>query len=124
MSGQKRNDWQTAANHLRVEPSPRVWHRLEGKLDQDKGKVEVQVVRRWLAVAASVVLATAVAYWTVSSYHYDLVQTEELRLETPQPSFAVYTQVGDLNAQYATQSWKRINEGPRHARLVPPSTEN
>jgi len=100
------------ARHLRLEPSMRVWDRLESRLDQDKGKVKSSVVKLWMGVAASLFLVLAsVFYLSRSQPPTTFANLEELQDVTHRPSFAVYHQVSDVNAAYKQGNWQQINEG-------------
>ncbi len=116
MSEHMKRDWQEKANAMRMEPSSRVWERLEKRLDQDRGKVRISVLKRWTAIAATMaILLTSVALiWQFKGYHEQQITfLEELEDSAPTPSFAVYRQAGDINAAYARGSWKQINEGSK-----------
>ena len=98
--------------HLRLEPSMRVWDRLESRLDQDKGKVKSSVVKLWMGVAASLLVVLAsVFYLSRSQPTTTFANLEELQDITHRPSFAVYHQVSDVNAAYKEGNWQQINEG-------------
>ncbi|NND06813.1 MAG: hypothetical protein HKN87_10580 [Saprospiraceae bacterium] len=100
------------ARDLRIEPTDRVWDRLESRLEQDKGKVKFSVVKLWIAIAASMlVLLTSIFYLFTSEPTATFANLEELQDVTARPSFAVYHQVNDVNAAYQRGNWQQINEG-------------
>ena len=100
------------AKNLRIEPSDRVWDRLESRLEQDRGKVEFSVVKLWIAIAASMlVLLASIFYLFTSQPTATFANLEELQDVTARPSFAVYHQVNDVNAAYQQGNWQQINEG-------------
>ena len=101
------------ADELRITPTDRVWHRLERRLDQDQGKIKLSTIRRWLAVAASI-LVVAIAYFLTDpipekSRKMVLVELESL----PRASFASYQYANQVNAIYERDSWKQISEGTK-----------
>lgn len=100
------------ARDLRLEPSIRVWDRLESRLDQDIGKVRSSVVKLWIGVAASLLVVLASVYYLNRSQpSTTFANLEELQDITHRPSFAVYHQVSDVNAAYKQGNWQQIKEG-------------
>jgi hypothetical protein len=98
------------SNQLRIQPSERVWHRLESRLDQDKGKVRISALRKWIGMAASIGLLFLVIF-TISKKPNDaLANVQELQSK-PNASFALYTQAVTLNDVYSNSSWQKIPEG-------------
>lgn len=104
------------AAQLKINPSDRVWNRLENRLDQDKGKIKISTVRNWIAVAASI-LVLMVAFLLVKAPAEKQKQMTLMELDPlPSASFASYQYASQVNAIYERDSWKQISEGTK-ARL-------
>ncbi|NND33629.1 MAG: hypothetical protein HKN76_13645 [Saprospiraceae bacterium] len=101
------------AARLKIEPSERVWNRLESRLDQDKGKIKITTVRKWITVAASVTLIVAafVLLQTPVENQRQMVLQELDPLPTAR--FASYRYASQVNAIYERDSWKQISEGTK-----------
>ncbi len=95
---------------LSLSPSERVWDRLENRLDQDKGKVKLTVVKWWLATAASLAVIITGAFY-LNSMASSTLQLLELDDTSPKPSFAAYHHASDINAAYENGNWQQIKEG-------------
>ena len=114
----KRNEstmksWQREADQLRLTPDNRVWERLENRLDQDKGKVSIHALRKWLAIAASAAILITAGFLISRSMQPVITMVEELDSTTPQPYMAVYRHASDIKAAYADGKWVHIKEGSR-----------
>jgi len=98
---------------LKVDPSDRVWNRLEQRLDQDKGKVKAATLRYWGAVAAAILLLiTASTLMIFSSGPNNQLAQIELQ-PLPIASFASYQHVGRVNEIYSQHEWRVIEEGTK-----------
>ena len=95
---------------LRVLPSQRVWHRLEARLEQDKGKVRISALRKWVGIAASIGLLFIVFFTISQKSNESLTHVQELQAG-PDASFALYTQAVALNHLYSEFNWQNISEG-------------
>jgi hypothetical protein len=101
------------ADRLKITPSDRVWNRLESRLDQDQGKIKVSTIRRWVAIAASLLVVT-ITYFLVGpvpdkSNKMVLVELESV----PNASFASYQYANQFNSIYERDGWKQISEGTK-----------
>ena len=101
-------------------PSGRVWDRLESRLDQDKGKVSLKYMYRWMGIAASILLVLAI-YSNIQtanqpSSHIQVV--EEIKPAAPLAAFAVYEHASDINAVYSQSNWQSIKEGTKKSLLA------
>ena len=105
--------WQREAEGLRLSPSVRVWERLENRLDQDKGKVSIRHLRKWLTLAASVIVLIAAGFLINQGLQPVMTVVEELEGNTSQPYMAVYRHASDIKAAYADGNWVHIKEGSR-----------
>ena len=104
------------AGKLRVAPSGRVWNRLENRLDQDRGKVKISTIRKWIAIAAGLLVLVFVSFWFgVPEEKQKQVVLMELD-PLPAASFASYQYASQVNAIYEQDSWRQISEGTK-ARL-------
>ena len=103
------DQFKQGAENLRLQPSERVWNRLEKRLDQDKGKIRISIIKKWTAIAASFALIITVIS-IYSGPKETLVDIEELNTSA-QTSFARYAQAVALNNVYAKSDWRNISEG-------------
>ena len=110
---QHRQTLREKADELRITPSDRVWSRLERRLDQDQGKIKLSTIRRWLAVAASI-LIVAIAYFVAGPMPEKSKKMVLVELKTPpSASFVSYQYANQVNAIYERDSWKQISEGTK-----------
>ena len=119
MDNQSHNRWLKEAEGLRVQPDERVWYRLEQRLEQDQNKVPKAELKRWIGIAASLLIMISIGiYWLVTG----LSNTEELAIHDLEEakhevSFAAYQHVSDINGFYESEGWRQINEG-NHLSIV------
>lgn len=107
-------------SHERENPSGRVWDRLESRLDQDKGKVSIRAMYRWVGIAACVLILVAIGsnIQNDSQPVPNLTMVEEIRPAAPLAAFAVYEHASDINAVYSQNNWKGIKEGTKKSLLA------
>lgn len=107
-------------SHERENPAGRVWDRLESRLDQDKGKVSIRSMYRWVGIAACVLILVAIGsnIQTESQSVPNLTMVEEIRPAAPLAAFAVYEHASDINAVYSQNNWKEIKEGTKKSLLA------
>ncbi len=105
MKEQKYHKLQRKADDLQVQPSDRVWHRLEHRLDQDRGKISISAIRKWMSIAAGILLIMATIFLSTTRY----VSSETLVLTdleaSPHASFTARHYIAELNAIYSQQGW-------------------
>ena len=113
MDERQNRRWENAAKDLRVQPSDQVWNRLENRLDQDHGKIKVQVVKKWMGIAATVLILVVAGIFTLISPPKvsDMLVIQELEEPTIKATFAAYRYVSDINGYYQSEGWKQIREG-------------
>jgi hypothetical protein len=101
------------ADHLRVDPSERVWNRLEKRLDQDQDKIKISTFRKWMAFAASLLILVTMLFLVSRPTHREnkwvIVDLEQ----SPAASFAAYQYAGELNAIYDQMGWTGFSEGSK-----------
>lgn len=95
------------ADRLRVEPSDRVWTRLEQRLEQDKGKIKISTLKRWMAVAASLAILIMAGMLLNHSNERTLALTE---LEPVRATFVSSKYANELRYVYS-ERFGGINEG-------------
>ncbi len=114
MIDNQRQNLHEKAKNLRVEPSDRIWNRLEKRLDQDAGKMKVSTFRRWMAIAASVLLIVSILFLSkISPADHSgglvIVDLEPM----PAASYASYQYASQFNAIYEQQGWRGFTEGSK-----------
>lgn len=116
----KQDEFKKAANELRIQPSDRVWDRLEERLDQDKGKVSMQSIYRWAAVAAALVGGILVVpqLLPIKTDTASVVLLVDLTESSPKASYAVYEHASVINALYDQHNWRDLNEGSKNQRTT------
>ncbi len=117
------NEFQNIRDRIsneRERPSNRVWDRLESRLDQDKGKISLRSMYRWVGIAACVLILVAIGsnLQTESQPVPNLTMVEEIKPAAPLAAFAVYEHASDINAVYSQNNWKGIKEGTKKSLLV------
>ncbi len=119
MDSMHKNDWQRAADKLKMEPNERVWTRLEHRLDQDTGKVSISRIRQWMGIAATLLLLIGFALFSMVDIRTpkEIIVIQDLEERTPKVTFAAYQHVSDINRFYESDQWKQIDEG-RHKPLI------
>lgn len=122
------NEFQNIRDRIsneRENPSSRVWDRLESRLDQDKGKVSIRAMYRWVGIAACVLILVAIGsnIQTESQPVPNLTMVEEIQPAAPLAAFAVYEHASDINAVYSQSNWKGIKEGTKKSLLAKTSKQ-
>ena len=111
--GMQNQQFKQKSDQLRVDPSERVWNRLEKRLDQDRDKVKISTFRKWMAFAASLLLLVTMLFLpnrtTQSSNDWATVDLEQ----PPEASFAAYQNAGEFNVIYDQMGWKGFSEGSK-----------
>ena len=101
------------AQDLRINPSERVWDRLEKRLDQDQDKIKIGTFRKWMAIAAGIVLAISMFFLiTIERTLKPQFVLEDLE-SLPGASFASYQYASELNEIYERGTWVNFSEGNR-----------
>lgn len=101
------------AQDLRIEPSERVWNRLEKRLDQDRDKIKISTFHKWMAIAAGIVLIISVfSLITIERSLKPQFVIEDLE-PLPNASFASYQYASQLNEIYERGTWVNFSEGNR-----------
>ena len=96
------------AKDLEIQPSQRVWDRLEKRLDQDEGKVTASAAWRWSAAAACIGLLIG-TFTFYHSHNTDMV-FEDLE-SMPKATFTAYRYVEQTHQIYLSWDWENIAEG-------------
>jgi len=125
MDERQNKKWREAANNLRVQPTDQIWNRLENRLDQDYGKVPVKVVRKWIGVAASLLILVMAGFHLLvpTPSVPDMLVIQELEEPSLQVTFAAYRYVSDINGYYQSEGWKQISEGMHKPIVVSPQVK-
>jgi hypothetical protein len=122
MMGISNQQLKQKVDHLRIDPSERVWNRLEKRLDQDRDKMKMSTFRKWMAFAASLLILVTMLFLVNRSNHSDknwvIVDLEQ----PPAASFAAYQYASQFNAIYDQMGWTAISEGSKR-RLKSRSTQ-
>ncbi|MBK8503004.1 MAG: hypothetical protein IPL46_12775 [Saprospiraceae bacterium] len=113
MMGIQNQQLKQKVDHLRIDPTERVWNRLEKRLDQDRDKIKISTLRKWMAFAASVLILVTILFLVNRSNHPDnnwvIVDLEQ----PPVASFAAYQYASEFNAIYDQMGWTAISEGSK-----------
>ena len=113
MIGKQNQQLKQKADHLRVDPSERVWNRLEKRLDQDQDKIKISTFRRWMAFAASLLFLVTMLFLLnrpiEQENHWVIVDLEN----PPLTSFAAYQYASEFNAIYDQMGWTGFSEGSK-----------
>lgn len=112
------------ALNLRIEPDRQAWERLERRLDQDRDKIKVSTIRRWLMIAASLLILVALTAISgmIRTERSHLVVVTDLE-DIPAASYAYYHYASQLNAIYEQQGMLDFTENVRR-RLSTPSRQD
>lgn len=109
----RKNTIKSNANNLRITPSDRVWDRLERRLEQDQNKVKVSTFRKWMAIAAGMLLFVT-SFFLVTLEKVNRTQFVIQDLEAlPGAYFASYQFANELNELYEQGTWTNFSEGNR-----------
>jgi len=104
---------QERINSVTIDPSERVWNRLEQRLDQDKGKVTSTTIKYWGTVAAAILFLIA-SFSILFFSSYEDRQLAQIDLQPlPTASFASYQDAGKVNEIYSQHEWRQIEEGTK-----------
>lgn len=111
-----------SANDLRINPSDRVWNRLEKRLDQDQDKIKISTLRKWMGIAAGMLIILSLFILiTVNKSQTQQFVIHDLE-PLPESALASYQFVSQLNEIYEKKTWVNFSEGNRK-RLKSPSPD-
>lgn len=114
----KKYGLQEKAAELRIQPSDRIWNRLEQRLDQDRDKIKISTVYKWIGIAAGILVVLSVSFLLPiknSARQPFVIQDLE---PVPEASLASYQYASQLNEIYEQKTWVNFSEGNRK-RLKP-----
>lgn len=114
----KKYGLQEKAAELRIQPSERIWNRLEQRLDQDRDKIKISTVYKWIGIAAGILVVLSVSFLLPiknSARQPFVIQDLE---PVPEASLASYQYASQLNEIYEQKTWVNFSEGNRK-RLKP-----
>ncbi len=107
MKEQFEKSYQDKMKGLSIDPSARLWERLEVRLDQDVGKVKTVTFRRWIGLVASIAILAG-SYAVFHSHHEEMV-LEDLEA-MPMATFTAYKYVEECHLIYGNAHWNTATE--------------
>ncbi len=120
MRDKDQQEWMNRSDQIKIQPSYRVWRRLESRLDQDQDKIRLSNLRSTIMVAATILLifTCSIYFWLPQSTNTSEIHLQDLTMVVPQPDYATYHHVSDINSFYRDHDWRSIVEG-EHKPLRP-----